>query len=494
MLPVGLNHEKWSRVQSRLRSELGASIYNTWLSHLVLDNNSEHNPENNNPTEAVFSVANESLANFIETQYSNRLLALCQNEVSSIRSVRIDVVVPAQVPVQHPVKPPLQTSGQVVSGSTPNALYGSSAGGESYRTATVQNPVLQPTADNNHHALHIGMTIDRRFTFDTFVAGSCNQMAFGASQQVVSDDSVIFNPLYIFGGIGMGKTHLLHAIASGLQAKDPNMNVMLLSAERFTTEFVRAIRSNNSVAFKDMFAHVDVLLVDDIQFIAGKKSTTDEFMSTIATLASMGKQVVLCASKSPFDLEGLDEREKSRLAAGLVVEIKPADYEMRRSILQQKATMVGAHIPNGVIDYLSENITSSIRELEGALNRLIAYANLVKVPVTQDLVEDVLHDLLRNSNRQVTLDDIKMACAKYFDLSMEDLKSKRRSRNIARPRQVAMYLAKTMTSHSLPQIGRAIGGRDHTTVMHAVGTIEKLCETDSKLENDIRQVKQSLLG
>ena len=471
----GLNHEKWSRIQARLRSELGASVYGTWLSHLIL--------AESNPQEAVFSVANESLADFIETQYSNRLLSLCRNEISTIQSVRIDVVPPANAPTQ-PLTPTEKSHG-------------------SYRTAVVQSPALQPNAlranggqigDAHNKALHIGMAIDKRLTFDTFVTGACNQMAFGASQQVVTDGSVQFNPLFIFGGIGMGKTHLLHAIASGLQMKKPDINVLLLSSERFTTEFVRAVRSNNAVAFKDMFTNVDVLLVDDIHFIAGKKSTTDEFMNTIATLASMGKQVVLCANKSPFDLEGLEDREKSRLAAGLVVEIKSADYDLRRSILMQKASLVNVTIPEGVIDYLAQHITSSIRELEGGLNRLIAYANLMGVQITQDLVEDVLHDLLRNSNRQVSLDDIQMACSQYFDVSMADLKSKRRSRNIARPRQVAMYLAKTMTSHSLPQIGRAIGDRDHTTVIHAVDVIEKLCETDSALENDIRQVRQTLLG
>ena len=476
MQPEGLNHEKWSRIQARLRSELGQSIYSTWLSHLVLEQGTD--------TDAVFSVANESLANFIETQYSNRLLDLCRSELSSIQSVRIDVAVQSQ--------------------SNPDSSHSSpvshiSQG--SYRTPVVQSPALQPPVDGGARhvhgtakGIHMGMAIDRRFTFDSFVAGACNQMAFGASQQVVTDDVVVFNPLFIFGGIGMGKTHLLHAIASALELKSPDTRVMLLSAERFTTEFVRAIRSNDSMAFKDAFVDVDVLLVDDIQFIAGKKSTQEEFMNTITHLVSMGKQVVLCANKSPFDLEGLDDREKSRLASGLVVEIKSADYEMRRTILMQKAKMVNITIDEGIIDYLSQNITSSIRELEGALNRLIAYANLMDLQITQDLVEDVLHDLLRNSNRQVSLDDIQMACSKHFDVSMADLKSKRRSRNIARPRQVAMYLAKTMTSHSLPQIGLAIGGRDHTTVMHGVKTIEELCLTDSELENHIRQVKQALLG
>ena len=466
MITEGLNLEKWNRIQSRLRSELGVSIYRTWLSHLVL--------KDSTASQVVFAVPNESLAHFIETQYANRLLDLCRKESSTIQSVCIDVV--AESPSTN------------LSTDTEGA----------YGRVAVRSPSLQPTADNHADTLRMGMAIDRRFSFDTFVTGACNQMAFGASQQVVTDDEVTFNPLFIFGGIGMGKTHLLHAIASGLQAKSPDMNVMLLSAERFTTEFVRAIRSQNPVAFKDAFSHVDVLLVDDIQFIAGKKSTQEEFMNTISHLTSMGKQVVLCANKSPFDLDGLEEREKSRLAAGLVVEIKSADYEMRRTILAQKAqmvqgTLVGG-VPDEVINYLSQNITSSIRELEGALNRLIAYANLMKVQITQDLVEDVLHDLLRNSNRKVSLDDIQMACSKYFEISMEDLKSKRRSRNIARPRQVAMYLAKTMTSHSLPQIGRAIGDRDHTTVIHAVDTIEKLREMDSKLENDIRQVKQALLG
>lgn len=454
-----LSDDSWKQIQTSLRFEFGSSVYGTWLCHLSL-----HAIQG---TQVILSVPNESLANFIETQYSGRILKIVQDEFSMVES--LDIVV---------------------------SLETQNKSGQSYRPVITESPLFQPVAngENQETALFKSMPIDRRFTFESYVTGLFNQMAFRASQGIVSDDSVVYNPLYIFGGVGMGKTHLLHAIAGGIEASQPYKNVMLLSAEKFTYEFVKAIRSNNGMAFKDIFASVDVLLIDDIQFIAGKESTQAEFMNTVSNLMTMGKQVVLCADKAPLDLVGLNSRDQSRLGAGIVVEIKSTDYQMRRLVLGHKIQNVGVVVPDDVLDYLAEHVTSSIRELEASLNRLVAYANIMKVSISLELVEECLQDILRNSQRKVTLEDIQMACSKYFEVSMADLHSARRSRHVARPRQVAMYLAKTMTNCSLPAIGRSFGGRDHTTVMHAVKRIEELCDIDTSMDNDVKKVRQSLIG
>lgn len=463
------NNQSWRRIQTNLQFEFGIPVYKMWLCHLSL-----HSIEG---TQMVLRMPNTSLVDFVNTQYADRVLQIIQRELPHITDFKIIVA--------------------MTEGPHKQSDYG---------VAVTKPPALQPVTQdivgysvrqgNESHSAPIfnSIPINRNLTFDSYVAEQFNQMAFGASQSVVSGDAVMYNPLYIYGSVGMGKTHLLHAIAGGMQATHPDKRVMLLSAEKFTYEFVKALREKNAMAFKDVFALVDVLLMDDIQFIAGKQSTQAEFMNTIGALVTMGKQVVVCADKAPFDLKELNDRDQSRLGAGLVVEIKVPDYKMRRSILNHKIKSVGVHVPTDVVDYLAEHITSSIRELEASLNRLLANASLGGVPVSLTLVEECLQDLLNNNNRKVTIENIQMACCQYFEVSMGDLLSARRSRHIARPRQVAMYLAKTMTSHSLPAIGRVFGGRDHTTVMYAVKRIEELCEIDTTMEQTVRQVRRNLLG
>lgn len=448
----------------RLQFEFGSSVYDMWMRHLTVCQVDDGH--------VVFGVPTDSMAQFIQSYYADRLLRLLQDDMPKAQQVTV-------------VAMPVSTHSQNTGG---------------YAPVVAQSAVLQPddsganTHANEQPPLFASLPVDSRLEFANYVSGTCNQMAFGASQSLVSAPNALYSPLYIYGGVGMGKTHLLHAIAGGIQQVNPQKQVMLLSAEKFTYEFVRAVRAKNGTAFKEAFANIDVLLVDDIQFIAGKTETQQEFMTIISDLIARGKQVVVCADKSPFDLRGLGDREQSRLGAGLVVDIKSADYALRRDILQHKAEQAGATIPDDVTDYLAEHITSSIRELEASLNRLVAYANLTKGDITLELVEDCLADLLRNSHRKVTLEDIQLACTKHFDISMVDLHSARRNRHIARPRQIAMYLAKTLTSYSLPTIGRAFGGRDHTTVMHAVKTVEGLCEIDTALESDVRIIRQSLQG
>jgi chromosomal replication initiator protein len=336
--------------------------------------------------------------------------------------------------------------------------------------------------------------LDPRFTFDNFVVGKPNELAHAAARRVADATSVTFNPLFLYGGVGLGKTHLMHAIAWQIRRKDPNRRVLYLSAEKFMYQFIRALRFKDTMAFKEQFRSVDVLMIDDVQFISGKDSTQEEFFHTFNALVDQNRQVVISADKSPSDLEGMEERLRSRLGWGLVADIHPTTYELRLGILQAKAEAMNAAIPAKVLEFLAHKITSNVRELEGALNRIVAHAELVGRSITLESTQEVLHDLLRANDRRITIDEIQKRVAEHFNIRLSDMHSARRARAVARPRQVAMYLAKQLTARSLPEIGRKFGGRDHTTVMHAVRKIEELKTTDPTFAEDIELLRRMLEG
>jgi len=284
----------------------------------------------------------------------------------------------------------------------------------------------------------------------------------------------------------------MHAIAWHLTEREPKSRVLYMSAEKFMYQFIRALRYRTIMDFKEQFRSVDVLMIDDIQFIAGKDSTQEEFFHTFNALVDQNRQIIVSADKSPSDLEGMEERLKSRLGCGLVADIHPTDYELRLGILQAKAEQIGPEIPDKVMEFLAHKITSNVRELEGALNRIVAHATLVGRPVTLETTQDVLHDLLRANDRRVTIEEIQKRVAEHFNIRLADMHSARRARAVARPRQVAMYLAKQLTSRSLPEIGRKFGGRDHTTVMHAVRKVEELRSTDAGFNEDVELLRRML--
>jgi len=300
--------------------------------------------------------------------------------------------------------------------------------------------------------------------------------------------------LFLYGGVGLGKTHLMHAIAWNIREVDPNRTVIYMSAEKFMYRFIRALREQNTVDFKEQFRNVDVLMIDDVQFISGKDSTQEEFFHTFNALVDQGRQIVISADKSPSDLEGMEERLKSRLNCGLVADIHATNYELRLGILQTKAERIGVDVPAKVMEFLAHKITSNVRELEGALNRVAAHASLVGRDITLESVQDVLHDLIRAHDRRVTIEEIQKKVAAHFNIRTSDMHSARRARSVARPRQVAMYLAKQLTSRSLPEIGRKFGGRDHTTVMHAVKKVEELRERDATFAEDVELLRRMLEG
>ena len=343
--------------------------------------------------------------------------------------------------------------------------------------------------------------LDGRCTFDNFVVGKPNELAhaaaFRVAEGVAEGAGVTFNPLFLYGGVGLGKTHLMHAIAWEVRQKNPEARVLYLSAEQFMYRFVSALRFKDMHGFKEMFRSVDMLMVDDVQFISGKDSTQEEFFHTFNALIEQQKQIVISADRAPGEIDGLEDRIKSRLQWGLVVDLHPTDYELRLGILQSKAEAhmeqhPGVAVGAGVMEFLAHRISSNVRVLEGALNRLFAYASLVGREINLDMTQECLADILRASERKVTIEEILRKVADHYNLRMSDLLSARRARQVARPRQVAMYLAKTLTSKSLPEIGRRFGGRDHTTVIHAVRKIEELRATDGQIAEDVELLRRML--
>ncbi|APE41971.1 chromosomal replication initiation protein DnaA [Sulfitobacter alexandrii] len=339
--------------------------------------------------------------------------------------------------------------------------------------------------------------LDPRFSFDNFVVGKPNELAHAAAKRVAEGGPVTFNPLFLYGGVGLGKTHLMHAIARELAERKPQMNVLYLSAEQFMYRFVQALRDRKMMDFKEIFRSVDVLMVDDVQFIAGKDSTQEEFFHTFNALVDQRKQIIISADRAPGEIKDLEDRVKSRLQCGLVVDLHPTDYELRLGILQskveaQRENYPDLHLQDGVLEFLAHRITSNVRVLEGALTRLFAFGSLVGREIDMELTQDCLTDVLRDSERKISVEEIQRKVSEHYNIRLSDMIGPKRLRSYARPRQVAMYLCKQMTSRSLPEIGRRFGGRDHTTVIHGVRRIEELMLSDDQIAEDLQLLRRAL--
>ncbi|HXV25852.1 MAG TPA: chromosomal replication initiator protein DnaA [Alphaproteobacteria bacterium] len=445
---------QWARVKGRLKSEFGEATYGRWLKPLTLVAVAE--------TEVRLAAPTRFMRDWVATHYEDRLRQIWAGERPSVRAVEV-VVEAARVPARQPDPP-----------QPPAPLAEASA-----------------VADDPSK-VEFGAPLDPRFTFENFVVGKPNELAYAAARRVVEADTVPFNPLFLYGGVGLGKTHLMHAIAWAIRQRNPKRRIIYLSAEKFMFQFIRALRHKDTMAFKQQFRSVDVLMVDDVQFISGKDLTQEEFFHTFNALVDQNRQIIISADKSPSDLDGLEERMRSRLGWGLVADLHPTSYELRLGILQSKAEPMKADIPLKVMEFLAHKITSNVRELEGALNRIVAHATLVGRPITLETTQDVLSDLLRANDRRVTIDEIQKKVAEHYNIRLADMHSARRARAVARPRQVAMYLAKQLTARSLPEIGRKFGGRDHTTVMHAVRKVEELCGCDQGFGEDVELLRRML--
>ncbi len=342
-----------------------------------------------------------------------------------------------------------------------------------------------------------GAPLDASNTFDSFVVGKPNELAHAAARRVAESGPVTFNPLFLYGGVGLGKTHLMHAIAWEVQARAQAPRVLYLSAEQFMYRFIQALRDKRIMNFKQLFRSVDVLMVDDVQFFAGKESTQEEFFHTFNALVDQGKQIVISADCAPGEIKGIEDRIRSRLQSGLVVDLHPTDYELRLGILQQKAEVYRAQYPDvrqseGVLEFLAFKIATNVRVLEGALTRLYAFASLVGREITLDLVQDCLADVLRDSDRRASVEEIQRKVSEHFNIRLSDMIGPKRVRTIARPRQIAMYLCKQMTARSLPDIGRRFGGRDHTTIMHGCRVIEDMIKSDRQIAEDVALLRRHL--
>ena len=440
---------EWARVKGGLRAEFGEATYRSWFKPLTLR-------EVRDGT-AHISVPTRFIRDWVVSNYADRIAALWN--ALNARIIAAEIYVDAR--------------GAKMEAETDEA---------------VEAELAAVVAERDR----ISAPLDPRFEFRNFIVGKPNEFAHAAARRVAEADSVAFNPLFLYGGVGLGKTHLMHAIAWHITKRDPSRRVIYLSAEKFMYQFIRALRFKDTMAFKEQFRSVDVLMIDDVQFISGKESTQEEFFHTFNALVDQNRQVVISADKSPSDLEGLEERLRSRLGWGLVADIHPTTYELRLGILQSKAERLGTEVPGKVMEFLAHRVTSNVRELEGALNRIVAHGTLIGRDITLEMTQEVLHDLLRASDRRVTIEEIQKRVAEHYNIRISDMHSARRARAVARPRQVAMYLAKQLTTRSLPEIGRKFGGRDHTTVMHAVRKVDELRAGDSSFSEDVELLRRML--
>ena len=335
--------------------------------------------------------------------------------------------------------------------------------------------------------------LNPKYTFDSFVIGNSNRFAHAASLAVAESPAKAYNPLFIYGGVGLGKTHLMHAIGHYILQNNPNAKVVYVSSEKFTNELINAIKDDKNEEFRTKYRSVDVLLIDDIQFIAGKERTQEEFFHTFNTLHEANKQIILSSDRPPKEIPTLEDRLRSRFEWGLIADIQAPDFETRMAILKKKADVEKLNVPNEVMVYIATKIKSNIRELEGALIRIVAYSSLTNREITVDLATEALKDIISNKqNKSITIDLIQDVVAAYFNLRVEDLKSQRRTRNVAYPRQIAMYLSRKLTDMSLPKIGEEFGGRDHTTVIHAYEKISESLNKDESLEHTINDITKKL--
>lgn len=460
-----MTKEKWGELCQRLLKTVGQNNYTSWIEPLEFSKLQDGVAE--------FHVPTNFMGNYVSQNFADLILYELNNSGETVQRLNFRV---AANSAQRPVtERPVAVPDRAVSSAEEPA--------QSARNDALEALQAAP--------------LDQRFTFETFVVGKPNELAHAAARRVSEGGPVTFNPLFLYGGVGLGKTHLMHAIAWELRSRRPDLNVLYLSAEQFMYRFVQALRERRMMDFKHLFRSVDVLMVDDVQFIAGKDSTQEEFFHTFNALVDQNKQIIISADRAPGEIKDLEDRVKSRLQCGLVVDLHPTDYELRLGILQSKVeqyriTYPGLTIKSGVLEFLAHRISTNVRVLEGALTRLFAFASLVGREIDMELTQDCLADILRASERKITVEEIQRQVADYYNIRMSELIGPKRVRTFARPRQVAMYLAKQLTSRSLPEIGRRFGGRDHTTVMHGVRKIEELKQTDGQIAEDVELLRRSL--
>jgi chromosomal replication initiator protein len=445
----------WESIRANLRRDCGARTFDGWLRPISLGS---FDPDSGT---VRLELPSQFMADWVQTHFSERLSLAWRQRMPSVRQIRIAV---------GPAAP---------------------------RTAAVveipaSDDQPEPAAAKEATSLY-SVALEPRYRFESFVVGKANEVAFNAARTLASAENVAFNPLFIHGGTGRGKTHLLHAIGHEFHRLRPRAKIIYMSAEKFMVEFVAALRANETIQFKQQLRSADLLMIDDVQFIAGKESTQEEFFHTMNEIISAGRRLAISSDRAPQDLDGIEPRILSRLSWGLVADINAADFELRLSIIHKKLEQLpDVKVPEDVVMFLAKRISSNVRELEGALNRIAAYAVMQNRTIDLDFVGEVLANILRANQRRISIDEIQTRVSDHYRIRKAEMTSARRAREVARPRQVAMYLSKQLTPRSLPEIGRRFGGRDHTTVIHAVRQIEKLRALDPELDSDIRLLTRQL--
>lgn len=443
----------WDAIRAGLRRDCGARTFDGWLRPIAL---AGFEPDTGT---LRLELPSQFMADWVQTHFAERLALAWRARHAAVRQIRIGV------------GPAAPRTAAVVEIPAP------------------AEPAPAPTKEDGLYSV----ALEPRYRFENFVVGKANEVAFNAAQTLASAEKVAFNPLFLHGGTGRGKTHLLHAIGHEFHRRHPRAKIVYMSAEKFTVEFLAALRANDTFRFKQQLRSADLLMIDDVQFIAGKESTQEEFFHTMNEIISAGRRFVISSDRAPQDLDGVEPRILSRLSWGLVADINAADLELRLNIIAKKLeALPDVHVPDEVINFLAKRINSNVRELEGALNRIAAYATMQNRPIDLDFVSEVLANILRANQRRISIDEIQTRVSDHYRIRKAEMTSARRAREVARPRQVAMYLSKQLTPRSLPEIGRRFGGRDHTTVIHAVRQIEKLRAQDPELDSDIRLLTRQL--
>ena len=507
-----MSESVWKQCASCLQDELPSQQFNTWIRPLRVSTASAAG-------ELRLLAPNRFVLDWVGDKFLNRICELVQQfsgeqppqvvlDIIERRPARFqrsrtvsDSVQPRVAPAQASASPQPRVSqvspDNARAAAAEEATADQVSSGElalgDTRSSPTQRPAPEPARKVEvEGAIKHGSSLNRNFTFTSFVEGKSNQLGLAAAQQIADNPGGAYNPLFIYGGVGLGKTHLMHAVGNALLDRNPNAKVVYLHSERFVADMVKALQLNAISDFKRYYRSVDALLIDDIQFFAGKERSQEEFFHTFNALLEGGQQIILTCDRYPKEIDGLEERLKSRFGWGLTVAVEPPELETRVAILMKKAEQVGVDLPHDSAFFIAQRIRSNVRELEGALRRVIANAQFTGRPIDDILVREALKDLLALQDRLVSIDNIQRVVAEYYKIKVADLLSKRRSRSVARPRQVAMSLAKELTNHSLPEIGDAFGGRDHTTVLHACRKIRELQESDADIREDVKLLTRSL--
>lgn len=452
---LDLQHSNaWDYVLSELAKHYGEAIFESWFNKIHLEQGTKN--------KLTLAVPTRFIRDWIKTNYIEKIRTLASTFNPAIYEV--------QLVINHKL--------------------------ESKKSSIVFNDEKNNSEASSSDSEITSSHLDPRFTFDNFVVGTPNELAYAASLSIAESKKAVVksNPLFLYGPVGLGKTHLMHAIAWHIRQTNPKRKVIYMSAEKFMYQFIKALREKNIMSFKEKFRSVDVLMIDDIQFICGKDSTQEEFFHTFNALIDNNRQIVISCDRSPSDLDNIEDRIKSRLGWGLVADVHTTTYELRFGILQSKIEQIKVDVPMNVIEFLSSKITSNIRELEGALNKVIAHSTLIGREITIENCQDILRDLLRSNEKYVTIDEVQKKVAEQYNIKISDMSSARRVRTIARPRQIAMYLSKTLTTKSLNEIGKKFGKKDHTTVMHACKQVEKLLNENKELREEINLLTRILEG